>query len=115
MLYTYGSTMSTPRASLQHLRHPEFWVIASVVLILPPAYFWLFGLLHALGVEVTVAENLLSALPETTGVIFVFVLPFAALLTSYICYQIMRNAFSTLLLSLSMVLVIASVCSILFR
>lgn len=106
--------MQAIQTSFQRFRHPEFWVIASVVMILPPAYFWLFGLLHALGVDISIAGDLLGRLPEIAGAFLVFILPFFALLTSYVCYQLMRNAFSTLLLVLSMALVVASVSTLIF-
>lgn len=97
---------------IQNLKHPEFWVITSVVLILPPAYFWFWGLLDRLGVDLSVATDLLLSLPTLVAMALVYWLPFPALLTSYVSYRKMHNGLTLLLLLLSIGFTLLSVIAI---
>ncbi len=101
--------MDQPAAPIHRLKHPEFWLIATVILILPPAYFWLFGLFRLVGIDIPIAADMLQRLPEGVGVTLVFILPFAALLSSVICCRLMRNSFTVSLLGLSGVLATATI------
>lgn len=99
-------------ANLRKLKHPEYWVIASVVLILPPTYFWFLGMLHTVGIPITISTQLLERMSIPLASTLVYVCPFGALLAGYVAWRMMRNGFTMLIVLLSTLFVILSVVSV---
>lgn len=99
---------------IEPFKRPEIWIIASVVLVLPPAYFWLFGLLSLIGISVPVAGDMLERMPEMASLVLVFILPIPALITSLVSWRISRNGLTLALFVVSTIIVLACLSAKLF-